>query len=400
MGNTGSSIWDVSPSRPLGEYFSEDGRRSSLQYWNNRVLVPRTQAEPNRTPNRPRTRTSAVQTRSGTRTSSNSSRTTQQARTEHTHTRRNTSSSENTRRSNRNGNGNVSRGQSSSSQATSGRRSNTPSSTETSSSNRSPNSSSQRNTYVGGQSVQQLIQKKMLAPWESGKDEARDSSRDDCPICFAFYTFLNYTACCNKPICTNCFITMHKMRRRGTTSMCPFCNAEPMEIVFYGESTPQRLMEEALRDSSWEEQPEIIDKLKNSGEKLYQDHQDIFHILPKQVCLSGGKTFSLATLYNDTESFISTLVEEMSVNDLGYLEAVFRSLHDVCFRILADIAVLAKVELDTSHSTSVSSSSFSIDRVVDGNHSDVPYYHGCYLSNRPGNLVENQIRTIVSPLES
>ncbi|GJQ14130.1 hypothetical protein GpartN1_g5921.t1 [Galdieria partita] len=399
MGNAGSSIWDVSPSRPLGEYFSEDGRRSSLQYWNNRVLVPRTHTETNHTTNRTHTQTSTVQTRNGSRPSSTSSRVTQQARTGSSHTRSNTSSADNTRRSTRTGNMNVSRRQSSSSQTTSGRRSNTRTSDETSNFNRMSNSSVQRNTYLGGQSVQNLVERKMLAPWENGKDEPRDSSREDCPICFAFYTFLNYTACCNKPICTNCFITMHKVRRRGTTSMCPFCNAEPMEIVFYGESTPQRLMEEALRDSvsrqvnqliieisiiqkSWEEQPEIIDLLKNSGEKMYEDKQDIFNILPKQVCLSGGKTISLVNLYNNTESCISTLVEELSANDLNYVEAVFRSLHDICFRILADIALYAKIELGTLRSTSVS---LSVDSIVGGKHSYSPeYLRSCYLISNPG----------------
>lgn len=396
MGNTGSSIWDVSPSRPLGEYLLEDGRRRSSQYWNNGVLVPRSHPEVDHRTNRPTTRSVSVQTRNGSTASSRPSVENRQARTESTHARRNTSSSgRSTRTSGRTSTGR----HSNTSQASSNRSSNT---SPRESSSRISNSSALRNTFLGGQSVQQLIEKKMLAPLESGKDESKDSSKEDCPICFGFYTFLNYTACCNKPICTHCFVTMHKLRRRGTTSVCPFCNAEPMEIVFYGESNPERWMKGTLRDSverqvnqlmveislirrSWVEHPEIADLLKNSGKELYANTENIFSVLPKQICLSGGRTASLSDLYTDTENFISNLFrEDLTENDLAYLEAVFRSLHDVCFRILADIAVYA--EQRTFCSTL---SSFALESVVDAKQVEHRGHVYSHLSNNQ--QVSNEI---------
>jgi hypothetical protein len=403
MGNSVSSIWDVHPNRPLGEYFYEDGRRSSVQYWNNRIRTPANQVETHRTTTRPDTNRRSVHTRNGSRT-----RTVPTTRPttggESTRSRR-TSSSENTtttRRTTTTSSNNSTRGQSTTS---AGGRSNRHSASENSNPNRLSSSYVQRNTYLGGQSVHQLIERKMLAPWESGQDEPRDSSGEECPICFAFYTFLNYTACCNKPVCTSCFVAMHKMRRRGATSVCPFCNAEPMEIVFYGESTPQKLMEEALRESvgrqvnqlnveislilkSWEEQPNVVDMLKNSGETLYANKDDIFSILPNQISLSEGKSISLYSLYVNSESFLSSLSkEEITRTDLAYLEAVFGSLHDICFRILADIAMYSKLESQILGSAS-SSSSFGV--VVGGKHSNHLSCVNCCVSNDRRQWIQNE----------
>ncbi|CAO3649282.1 unnamed protein product [Mucor hiemalis] len=74
------------------------------------------------------------------------------------------------------------------------------------------------------------------------------SNSVECPICFLFYPAnINYTRCCDQPICTECFVQIKKGPGDYNTSSssstshidCPYCMTEEFGIVY---STPSTLL--------------------------------------------------------------------------------------------------------------------------------------------------------------
>ena len=69
--------------------------------------------------------------------------------------------------------------------------------------------------------VRQLILRKKLAPRYTGTDDKLDRT-EKCPICFLFYRGgLNRSDCCDKPICTECFL---QLKPPNGNVDCPYCN--------------------------------------------------------------------------------------------------------------------------------------------------------------------------------
>ncbi|KAG0181871.1 SNF1-interacting protein [Apophysomyces sp. BC1021] len=57
------------------------------------------------------------------------------------------------------------------------------------------------------------------------KDQLLYNRIVECPICFMFYPeFINYSRCCDKPICTECFLQLRRSHESPMTPpVCPFC---------------------------------------------------------------------------------------------------------------------------------------------------------------------------------
>ncbi|KAI8341411.1 hypothetical protein BC941DRAFT_416789 [Chlamydoabsidia padenii] len=55
----------------------------------------------------------------------------------------------------------------------------------------------------------------------------------ECPICFLFYPpFINYTRCCNKPICTECFLQLKRSVDSPSLAIhCPFCMQSHLGVI-------------------------------------------------------------------------------------------------------------------------------------------------------------------------
>eukprot|EP00871_Galdieria_phlegrea_P001763 jgi/Galph1/2588/GphlegSOOS_G1241.1 len=373
MGNTGSSVWSISPSRPLGDYFSGDPRRNSLQYWN-RFSFDRQQHTSENTQRRrtdtPQNTRSISEERSTSRIPVAEGSGTSRRNTERNQ-RRSGSSSQLTKQRSRN-----EQYDASVRQIHGNTRSNLNITTDKgkNSNAKYAHASELQTIRLGEYTVSNLIRRKVLAPMESGADESSLESAEDCPICFAFYNLVNYTACCSKPICTKCFVVMRISRRRGQPSVCPFCNMIPLEIVFYGENTPHRLMQEAHKESlagltkhlsiqvatiqhALEEQPEIGCILSAFSDFPNSESiRSVTALFPKEISLPEGKKILVADLLKESEDkdVPSCLHGVLNPNDLSYIEAVVRSLHDICYLILREIAVHAQVEFQLSLSTTSS----------------------------------------------
>ncbi|KAI7865602.1 hypothetical protein BDF14DRAFT_999311 [Spinellus fusiger] len=89
--------------------------------------------------------------------------------------------------------------------------------------------------------LHKLIVSRRLAPFYRGTSEPTvgtdmdmDRSTDsvDCPICFLTYPAnINYTRCCDQPICTECFLHI-KPSSRTLHTTCPFCIESLFGVIY------------------------------------------------------------------------------------------------------------------------------------------------------------------------
>lgn len=77
------------------------------------------------------------------------------------------------------------------------------------------------------------------------------SNSVECPICFLFYPAnINFTRCCDQPICTECFVQIKKGPGDYNTSSssnashinCPYCMTEEFGIIYSSPSTSSLLL--------------------------------------------------------------------------------------------------------------------------------------------------------------
>ncbi|PVV00207.1 hypothetical protein BB559_000035 [Furculomyces boomerangus] len=55
----------------------------------------------------------------------------------------------------------------------------------------------------------------------------------ECPICFLYYPKnINYTACCKKPICTECFVQFKRSDKNTNLIECPYCLDKNFSVTY------------------------------------------------------------------------------------------------------------------------------------------------------------------------
>ncbi|KAI8380927.1 uncharacterized protein BYT42DRAFT_564695 [Radiomyces spectabilis] len=56
----------------------------------------------------------------------------------------------------------------------------------------------------------------------------------ECPICFLYYPAnINYSRCCDQPICTECFVQIHRpIDTPAVPATCPFCMEENYGVIY------------------------------------------------------------------------------------------------------------------------------------------------------------------------
>ncbi|CAO0800408.1 unnamed protein product [Mucor circinelloides] len=65
----------------------------------------------------------------------------------------------------------------------------------------------------------------------------------ECPICFLYYPAnINFTRCCDQPICTECFVQIKKRPADASTStsitrdsgiVCPYCMTDYFGVIYH-----------------------------------------------------------------------------------------------------------------------------------------------------------------------
>ncbi|TPX32800.1 hypothetical protein SmJEL517_g04155 [Synchytrium microbalum] len=63
----------------------------------------------------------------------------------------------------------------------------------------------------------------------------------ECPICFLYYPKnINYTRCCEKPICTECFLQIKRLDSNFEPATCPYCVEPHFGIVYKAPTAANR----------------------------------------------------------------------------------------------------------------------------------------------------------------
>ncbi|CAG9462632.1 unnamed protein product [Pedinophyceae sp. YPF-701] len=106
------------------------------------------------------------------------------------------------------------------------------------------------NPYIDHRRLRKLILRRRLAPCFSGRDEdaaagaasgddGKRATLDECPICMLYYPSLNRTRCCQKEMCTECFLQL-KIPAPDSTYACPFCKKECFYVTYRPKTTEER----------------------------------------------------------------------------------------------------------------------------------------------------------------
>ncbi|KAI8065124.1 hypothetical protein BC940DRAFT_320811 [Gongronella butleri] len=80
----------------------------------------------------------------------------------------------------------------------------------------------------------------------------------ECPICLLHYPqFLNYTRCCGKPMCTECFVQLQ--RSHGclmSPAKCPLCNQPNLGVIHLTPMWSQNYVKSLKRSEQWGTPPQ------------------------------------------------------------------------------------------------------------------------------------------------
>ncbi|KAI9203400.1 uncharacterized protein BJ171DRAFT_509582 [Polychytrium aggregatum] len=61
----------------------------------------------------------------------------------------------------------------------------------------------------------------------------------ECPICFLYYPRnMNFTRCCDQPICTECFVQIQRPETTWEPASCPYCVMAPFGVVYDPPGSP------------------------------------------------------------------------------------------------------------------------------------------------------------------
>jgi len=88
----------------------------------------------------------------------------------------------------------------------------------------------------------------------------------ECPICFLYYPRnINYTRCCDQPICTECFIQIKRTFSNPEPTCCPYCVQPNFGVIYFSpDSEEYQKQYEILVKAKEEHDPEYV-KLLSQG---------------------------------------------------------------------------------------------------------------------------------------
>ncbi|POM66095.1 Hypothetical protein PHPALM_18098 [Phytophthora palmivora] len=192
--------------------------------------------------------------------------------------------------------------------------------------------------------ARRLIIERKLAPRFPGKEIKETSFALECPICFMFYPdSLNLSSCCNKPICSECYL---QIRPPEKPISCPFCNHEAFSVHYTPTSTEMasirsmKNLRSPRRSSAIgipkraESQPAV----SNSQSVQYasvEDRDRIRDSLRSQLSISDKPVTnsphpnSVAALNDAASHILATPADAARLEELMLLEAIRRSMQDL-----------------------------------------------------------------------
>ncbi|XRA99239.1 E3 ubiquitin-protein ligase [Pycnococcus provasolii] len=109
---------------------------------------------------------------------------------------------------------------------------------------------------VDKRKLKRLILSGRLAPcFEAAEEQDAESSLEECLICWSWFPSTNHSECCQKSVCTTCFLQVKAPPSDGPWqrfATCPFCNAENYSVCYGGKKSADERAKEREEEAQVE----------------------------------------------------------------------------------------------------------------------------------------------------
>ncbi|CAI5725347.1 unnamed protein product [Peronospora destructor] len=195
--------------------------------------------------------------------------------------------------------------------------------------------------------ARRLILERKLAPRIPGRETKEGNFSLECPICFMFYPeILNMSSCCNKPICSECYL---QIRPPQKSISCPFCNQEAFGVLYTPPSPTEISSIRSVKNVSSPRRSSAIGILKHveaeptttltSTQSIQyasvEDRHRIRDSLRSQLSISNKPVTnsphpnSVAALNDAASHRLATPADAVRLEEMMLLEAIRRSMQDL-----------------------------------------------------------------------
>ncbi|KAL9557382.1 hypothetical protein MBANPS3_001406 [Mucor bainieri] len=158
----------------------------------------------------------------------------------------------------------------------------------------------------------------------------------ECPICFLYYPAnINFTRCCDQPICTECFVQIKKRPADASTStsvakdsgiVCPYCMTDNFGVIYHcPPSSPTIHLEKVYKMRSTTSG--LSQHQQSKRKSIESDHPNV--VLIDHVRLKPSDASSRSSNVASLDRYLSTIrLEDMSIQDIMAMESMRQSLLD------------------------------------------------------------------------
>ncbi|CAH0489485.1 hypothetical protein KXD40_004028 [Peronospora effusa] len=195
--------------------------------------------------------------------------------------------------------------------------------------------------------ARRLILERKLAPRIPGKETKEGDFSLECPICFMFYPeILNMSSCCNKPICSECYL---QIRPPQKPISCPFCNQEAFGVLYTPPSptaisfirsvknvrSPRRSSAIGIPKRVETEPTTTLTSTQSVHYASVEDRHRIRDSLRSQLSISNKPVTnsphpnSVAALNDAASHPLATPADAAHLEEMMLLEAIRRSMQDL-----------------------------------------------------------------------
>ncbi|KAF1788395.1 hypothetical protein GQ600_2660 [Phytophthora cactorum] len=173
--------------------------------------------------------------------------------------------------------------------------------------------------------ARRLIMERRLAPRFPGQETKEGCFTLECPICFMFYPgSLNSSSCCNKPICSECYL---QIRPPQKPICCPFCNQDEFSVRYTQPSPAELATIRSMKNVRSPRRSSAIGIPKRAdSEPATSSPQTQHHYKP---VTNSPHPNSVAALNDAASHLLATPADAARLEELMLLEAIRRSMQDV-----------------------------------------------------------------------
>ncbi|EEY70673.1 uncharacterized protein PITG_06150 [Phytophthora infestans T30-4] len=194
--------------------------------------------------------------------------------------------------------------------------------------------------------ARRLIMERKLAPRFPGQETKEGCFTLECPICFMFYPGnLNTSSCCTKPICSECYL---QIRPPQKPICCPFCNQDDFSVRYASPSPAELATIRSMKNLRSPRRSSAIGIPKRADSEpapsstqsaqyaSVEDRHRIRDSLRSQLSISDKPVTnsphpnSVAALNDAASHLLTTPADAARLEELMLLEAIRRSMQDVC----------------------------------------------------------------------